>query len=77
MEEKACAAAVAAHLADVFYVVISDKGYVFDTQRTLPFYQRIAKGGPFRNEVGRKVLTTRCDGRIAFEFGPGSWGPAW
>jgi len=30
-----------------FYVVISDKGYEYDTQKTLPFYSRIAKGGLF------------------------------
>jgi hypothetical protein len=31
--------------------------------------------GPFGQEPLRRVLTTRCDGRIAFEFNPGSWGP--
>ena len=47
----------------------------YDTQKTIPFYSGIAKGGPFGQEPVRKVLTTRCDGRIAFEFNPGSWGP--
>ena len=73
--ENGCCEETVAHLQNVFYVVISDKGYQYDTQKTIPFYSRIAKGGPFRQEQVRKVLTTRCDGRIAFEFSPGSWGP--
>ena len=47
----------------------------YNTQKTIPFYSRIAKGGPFGQELARMVLTTRCDGYIAFEFKPGSWGP--
>jgi hypothetical protein len=55
------------------YVVISDQGYTFDTQRTIPFYREMAAtGGPFRNETKRHVLTARRDGRIAFNFAPGS-----
>lgn len=73
--ENGCCDEIAAYLQSVFYVVISDKGYQYDTQKTIPFYSRIAKGGPFGQEPTRKVLTTRCDGRIAFEFNPGSWGP--
>jgi len=43
---------IVAYLKNVFYVVISDKGYEYDTQKTLPFYSRIAKGGPFPGETG-------------------------
>ncbi|HSS50926.1 MAG TPA: hypothetical protein VLX28_18450 [Thermoanaerobaculia bacterium] len=57
-----------------FYVVISDRGYLYDTQRTIPFYRSVAQGGPFRDEV-RRVLTTRRDGRIGFTFDPNDWGP--
>ena len=48
--ENGCSENVAALLTDTFYVVISDKGYMYDTQETLPFYRRIAKGGPFRGD---------------------------
>ena len=73
--ENGCCEDTVPYLQNVFYVVISDQGYQYDTQKTIPFYSRIAKGGPFGQEPVRKVLTTRCDGRIAFEFNPGSWGP--
>ena len=63
------------NLKNVFYVVISDKGYMYDTQQTIPFYRQIAKGGPFRLESERRVLTTRNDGRIGFNLYQGSWGP--
>jgi hypothetical protein len=33
-----------------YYVVISDKGYMHDSQETVPLYRSIAKGGPFRSE---------------------------
>ncbi len=72
--ENGCCEETVAYLKNVYYVVISDKGYQYETQETLPFYQRIAKGGPFRSEPNRRVLTTRCDGRIGFEFTPESWG---
>jgi hypothetical protein len=55
-------------------VIISDKGYQHDTQRTLGFYSRIAAGGPFRGQT-RQILTTRNDGAIAFEFSANGWGP--
>jgi beta-lactamase superfamily II metal-dependent hydrolase len=73
--EGGCSDEVAALLTNVNYVIISDKGYAHDTQRTLPFYSQIAKGGPFRDQGTRRVLTTRNDGRIAFEFTPGRWYP--
>ncbi|MER9266081.1 hypothetical protein NKI63_16140 [Mesorhizobium sp. M0410] len=57
-----------------YYVVISDKGYMYDTQKTIPFYRRFTKSGPFRNET-RNVLTTRKDGLISFTFNSDSWGP--
>jgi beta-lactamase superfamily II metal-dependent hydrolase len=72
--ENGCCEETVVYLKNVYYVVISDKGYQHETQETIPFYQRIAKGGPFRSEPNRRVLTTRCDGRIGFEFSPGSWG---
>lgn len=72
--DNGCCPDLTWYLTNVFYVVISDKGYMYDTQQTLPFYQQIAKGGPFRG-TNRSVLTTRNDGRIGFQFNPGSWGP--
>jgi beta-lactamase superfamily II metal-dependent hydrolase len=57
-----------------YYVVISDKGYMYDTQETVPLYRSIAKGGPFRTEPTRHVLTTRNDGRVGFTFtNPQTW----
>ena len=59
-----------------YYIVISDKGYMYDTQKTIPFYRSITTGGPFRDSTRRRVLTTRRDGRIGFNFiNPQSWGP--
>lgn len=54
------------------WTVISDKGYAHDTQLTVPFYERHTRGAEFRGE-NRKVLTTRRDGSIKFEFRPGQW----
>lgn len=56
-----------------FYVVISDRGYMYDTQQTIPFYRSKARGGPFREDAVRRVLTTRRDGRIGFAFAQGLW----
>lgn len=61
-------------LCNPFYVVISDKGYMYDTQETLPLYRSIARGGPFRGD-SRRVLTTRRDGRIGFKFNADGWWP--
>jgi beta-lactamase superfamily II metal-dependent hydrolase len=55
-----------------YYVVISDKGYEHETQETMGFYYRVAKGGPFRDNP-RSVLTTRDDGRIGFTFTTAGW----
>jgi beta-lactamase superfamily II metal-dependent hydrolase len=73
--ESGCCEELCQYLQNVYYVVISDKGYQHETQETLPFYSLIAKGGPFRDQGTRKVLTTRSDGAISFEFGEGSLGP--
>lgn len=56
-----------------YWVVISDKGYQHDTQRTVTEYERYAIGAQFRSRE-RKVLTTRNDGRIRFWFNNGKWG---
>ena len=72
--ESGCSDEVARLLTNCYFVVISDKGYAHDTQRTIPFYYNIAKGGPFRDEGSRYVLTTRNDGRIGFEFRADGWG---
>jgi beta-lactamase superfamily II metal-dependent hydrolase len=72
--ENGCSDEVAELLTNVYYVVISDKGYAHTTQETLPFYRSIAKGGPFRDNT-RRVLTTRRDGRIGFQFSADTWGP--
>jgi beta-lactamase superfamily II metal-dependent hydrolase len=53
--------------AKPFYVVISDCGYKYDTQITVPWYRAKAKGGAFRGSQ-RHVLTTRKDGTISFEL---------
>lgn len=56
-----------------YWVVVSDKGYQYDTQKTVPFYSTHTIGAIFRDE-SRKVLTTRNDGRIRFWFDSGKWG---
>ena len=67
--ESGCSDEVAEYLTNVYYVVISDQGYQFNTQKTMPFYGSIAKGGPFRGDT-RHVLTTRRDGHSALIFSP-------
>ena len=56
-----------------YLVVISDKGYAHDTQKTVPFYFSYAKGATFRGKE-RKVLTTRNDDEISFWFNDKGWG---
>lgn len=58
-----------------FYVIISDKGYAHETQETLGFYRRFTKGGPFRTEGTRHILTTRNDGTINFYISASGWYP--
>lgn len=73
--ESGCSEEVAALLTNNYYVVISDNGYEHETQNTIAFYRKVAKGGPFRLEGTRHVLTTRNDGRIGFEFSQNAWYP--
>lgn len=60
------------HGCTPLFVVISDKGYMYDTQKTVQYYASKAFGAMFRNET-RKVLTTRKDGTITFHFEPSAW----
>lgn len=55
-----------------FWTVISDKGYMYDTQQTVPTYRSFSRGAEFRGGM-RHVLTTRNDGTISFEIGDGEW----
>jgi beta-lactamase superfamily II metal-dependent hydrolase len=73
--ESGCCEEKVQFLKNVFYVAISDKGYQYETQETLPFYRRIARGAAFRGQ-NRQILTTRSDGAISFEFTPSSWSAA-
>ncbi|UCI19290.1 hypothetical protein FJ970_30525 [Mesorhizobium sp. B2-1-8] len=57
-----------------YFIAISDKGYMYDTQLTIPFYRSKALGAQFR-QAFRRVLTTRGDGRIGFRFSPTGWWP--
>lgn len=72
--ESGCCKEAMELMNNLFYVVISDRGYQYDTQKTIPFYSKYAQGGPFRDQT-RKVLTTRKDGTIVFNFDNGAWGP--
>jgi beta-lactamase superfamily II metal-dependent hydrolase len=56
------------------YVVMSDKCHMHDTQKTIDYYSSKTIGGPFRGET-RRVLTTRKDGKITFQFLNSSWCP--
>jgi beta-lactamase superfamily II metal-dependent hydrolase len=59
-----------------FYTVISDCGYQYESQETINYYANRTKGGPFRQSATRRVLTTRNDGTITFNFNAdGTWGP--
>lgn len=60
-------------LVKPFWTVISDKGYQYDTQQTVPTYRKYCRGGVFRGE-NRHVLTTRRDGTICFSFRAEGWG---
>lgn len=63
------------HGCKPFYVVISDKRHMHETQQTVEFYSNRTIGGPFRNEIKRNVLTTRSDGKITFRFNNKMWCP--
>lgn len=60
-------------LVNPFWTVISDKGYQYATQETVPTYRKHCRGGAFRGET-RHVLTTRKDGTITFYFNQQGWG---
>ena len=50
-----------------FWTIISDCGYKYDTQLTVPTYKRLSRGASFRGR-DRWVLTTRNDGEIALSL---------
>lgn len=47
-------------------VVISDKGYMYETQETVPYYRSKVDGGWTFRDRTRQVLTTRNDGYMVF-----------
>ena len=55
-----------------YWTVISDKGFQYSTQETVPTYRKYSRGGLFRGEQ-RQVLTTRSDGTITFCFENSTW----
>ncbi len=54
------------------WIVISDKGYMHETQNTVDYYATKCQGFKFRGS-DRKVLTTRNDGKINFVFNHSGW----
>jgi hypothetical protein len=50
--------------------VISDKNKGFQSDDSDAYYASHARGGPFRNDGTRRVIATRSDGDIVFEFQP-------
>jgi beta-lactamase superfamily II metal-dependent hydrolase len=68
--ESGCSPAAFSHMRSVECVVVSDKGYMYDTQETWQTYRNLCTGGGvyFRDEIARRfVLTTRNDGKITIE----------
>jgi beta-lactamase superfamily II metal-dependent hydrolase len=61
------------HGCHPYWVLISDKGYMYDTQKTVSLYAARTKSAKFRGQ-NRSVLTTRNDGAIHFDFWTGGWG---
>ena len=57
-------------------VVISDDYHQYDTQKTTQYYGTKANGFTLGTEQ-RKVLTTRCDGEIQFDFTGQAYGCAY
>ncbi len=55
-----------------WFVVISDKGYAYDTQETVPYYRSKCKGAEIGGRL-RRVFTTRADGCIRFTFENNGW----
>lgn len=62
-------------ICNPFWVAISDRDYIYESQKTVPLYASYCRGGSYRN-ANRKVLTTRQDGTLTFYFEPNSWGSA-
>ena len=62
-----------ASICNPFFVVVSDKEMVYETQRTHAHYHAMAQGGTFRGKP-RRMLTTRNDGAITIDVvGPHNW----
>lgn len=57
------------HCADVKAIIISDSKVAYQSQETLDLYRQHTPGFNY-NGVNRRVLTTRSDGGMVFEFGP-------
>lgn len=55
-----------------YWTVISDKGYMYDTQETVPTYRSYSRGANFRGG-NRHVLTTRRDGTVSFDLRQDGW----
>jgi beta-lactamase superfamily II metal-dependent hydrolase len=51
-------------LVSPVWTIISDCGYKYDTQKTVPIFAQFSSGAQFRGE-NRRVLTTRRDGTIS------------
>lgn len=49
------------------HIVISDRDYVYESQRTVPYYASKCSGAYVGTEGRRYVLTTRNDGSISFD----------
>ena len=52
------------------FVVISDKKKGFQSDDSDAYYASRARGGPFRDDGSRRVIATRSDGDIVFDFQP-------
>lgn len=61
------------HGCKPYFVVISDKCHMHDTQKTVDYYSTKTRGGSFRNGEKRHVLTTRRDGALTFSFDKDGW----
>jgi beta-lactamase superfamily II metal-dependent hydrolase len=71
-ESGKCEEFFSVHGCNPYFVVISDKGYMHESQETVAHYRSRSIGGPFRGEH-RHVLTTRSDATITFNFTTDKW----
>jgi beta-lactamase superfamily II metal-dependent hydrolase len=55
-----------------YYVVVSDKSHMYESQQTHDHYHAMAIGGKFRGRE-RHVLTTRNDGAITIDISAAQW----